>query len=114
MQGYADLASMMGRYPDTGILRRFGTLNMQNLLYLQAELIKLESELHELAKTDSDQGKSGNRVRGWYSKDWISLSNYYGSTDETQWQKVLQIRRKLKEYSKRWCFRLIVSSLYKT
>lgn len=103
MHNYADLASMMGRYPDTGILRRFGTLNMQNLLYLQAELTKLESELHVLARADIDQGNSGDRVKSWYAQDWIPLSNYYGNTDDKQWQKMLQIREKLKEYSKK-CF----------
>ena len=90
---------MMGRCPDMAILRKFGTLNMQNLLYLQAEISQLESELIRLARDDINQGNSGNRIKSWYTRNWLPLSNYFGTTDDTQWRKMLQIRGKLKEYS---------------
>ena len=79
----------------------FRTLNMQNLLYLQAELVKLESELSVLAKADIEEGNSGDRIKSWYTQDWIPLSNYDSNTDDKQWQKMLQIRTKIKEYSKK-------------
>lgn len=98
MEGYPELASIMGRYFEMGILRRFGTLNALNLLYLQAELIELESELQEIAGKDV---KSDIPFRSDFAHDWVLLSKPIGNGDEKQWQKVLQIRAKLKEYSER-------------
>ncbi|MCJ1437533.1 hypothetical protein MMC27_006920 [Xylographa pallens] len=72
---------------------------MQNLLYLQAELTHLESELDRLAKADIDQGNSGDQIKSWYTRNWIILGNVYGNTGNKQWQKMLQIRKKLKEYN---------------
>jgi hypothetical protein len=39
--GYTKLAIQMGQYSEMAIFRRFGALNAQNLLYLQAELVQL-------------------------------------------------------------------------
>src|SRR2546430_9690958 len=94
MEGYSKVAELMGHHNEFGILRRFRTLNMQNLLYLQAELTYLESELKELAEVD--QAHTG---RKFYSKDWRSLAHSENDGDDRQWQKVLEIRAKLKEYS---------------
>jgi hypothetical protein len=47
--GYAQLASLMGAHPEVAVFRRFGALNAQNLLYLQAELTHLELELRSTA-----------------------------------------------------------------
>lgn len=109
MEGYSELASIMGRYFQMGILRRFGTLNALNLLYLQAELTELESELQEIADKDA---KSDIPFRSDFAQDWVFLSKPIGNGDEKQWEKVLEIRAKLKEYSKRrpacaiclWCY----------
>jgi hypothetical protein len=43
-QGYPRLADAMHRYSDMAIFRKFEVLNLQNLLYLQAELTRLEDE----------------------------------------------------------------------
>ena len=45
MEGYDRFAQFMGTHPKLAISRRFGALNLRNLLYLQAELIYLEDEL---------------------------------------------------------------------
>jgi hypothetical protein len=47
MEGYAKVAHLMGTHGEFGIFRRFQTLNMQNLLYLQAEITHLEAELRQ-------------------------------------------------------------------
>ena len=96
MEGYPELASIMGRYFEMGILRRFGTLNTLNLLYLQAELIELETHLQEIAGRDA---KSDVPFRSDFAQDWVLLSSPSGNGDEEQWQKVLDVRAKLKEYS---------------
>ena len=96
MEGYAKVASMMGRHSELAILRRFGQLNLQNLLYLQAELVHLEAELKVLADADMSFDTS---IRNFYSKDWFTLSQSKIDGDDRQWQKVLQIREKLEIYS---------------
>jgi hypothetical protein len=94
-EGYAKIASTMSHHSELAIFRRFSKLNLQNLLYLQAELTLLEKDLDELVERDKT-----NPNRGFYTKDWWSLAE--SSDDEEgqeQWDKVLQIREKLKEYS---------------
>ena len=95
MEGYAKLASLMGAHPEVGILRRFGALNAQNLLYLQAELVNLESEF----RTISDNSRQID------SRDWFSLSISKNDTNDEgsvgdQWRVALMIRDRLKEYSR--------------
>lgn len=96
MEGYAKIAQLMGYSPELGILRRFGALNTQNLLYLQAELMHMEYDLQNLAEVDRS---SNITQRVIYTKDWWSLSHSKIDGNEKQWQKVLEIRSKLKEYS---------------
>ena len=101
MEGYAKLASLMGSHPEVAILRRFATLNAQNLLYLQAELVALENDLQSIAAEDC---ASGDPHRTIYSRDWYTLSQSENRTagDKRagkQWQTVLSIRDKLKDYS---------------
>ena len=99
MNGYSELASIMGKYSEMGILRRFGTLNAQNLLYLQAELTELEIGLKKAAQDDIDHGNHGDVRRRLFAQNWTLLSRPIGDGDETQWAKILQIRTKLREYS---------------
>lgn len=100
--GYSRLASLMGAHPETAILRRFGSLNALNLLYLQAELTNLENSLHKAATADS---KSGQFERSLYARDFQTLLESVkgvgekGGHNPTQWNLMLQIREKLNEYS---------------
>jgi hypothetical protein len=95
MEGYAKIASLMSHHHELAIFRRFGTFNLQNLLYLQAELTHLEEDLKEVVK--KDQADPG---RFFYTKHWYSLANSEDGEEKEQWGKVLQIREKLKEYSR--------------
>lgn len=95
MEGYQRLASLMGTHHEFAIFRRFRALNMQNILYLQAEIMHLEEELTELAKRDLK-----NPERAFHNKDWWSLSKGEAEGDQDQWVKVLEIREKLNIYSK--------------
>jgi len=94
MEGYQRVAELMASHDEFAILRRFRSLNMQNLLYLQAELISLGAELAELARQDSQHPE-----RPYHSKDWWSLANGLEEEDREQWEKVLEIREKLDIYS---------------
>jgi hypothetical protein len=98
MAGYIKLASLMGAHPEVAIFRRFGTLNAQNLLYLQAELISLDLKLKRCAKADAE---SGHPDRTIYDRDWQSLHESLQAPDGNpeQWQTILSIRKTLKEYS---------------
>lgn len=94
MEGYAKVAALMARYDELAILRGFKTLNIQNLLYLQAEIIHLEDRLKELVDTDASHPD-----REFHSKDWWALAHGEGKGGKTQWKQVRKIRKKLARYS---------------
>jgi hypothetical protein len=96
VDGYPKLAGQMGNFPETAILRRFSNLNSQNLLYLQAEIIHLENKLRKL-ETVNSQAEGGKKLS--YAKDWYWLNNSVNEGDGAQWNTMLEIREKLKEYS---------------
>ena len=87
------LADRMGIVPEMAIFRRFGDLNTQNLLYLQAELINYEAELRKLEQRDAKD--SGEKER--YSSDWIKLRLSKVRGDGAQWEKFKDIRLTLQE-----------------
>ncbi|KAH7400198.1 hypothetical protein BKA64DRAFT_744839 [Cadophora sp. MPI-SDFR-AT-0126] len=52
--GYPKLADMMAQYSQTAIFRRFRSLNLFNLLRIQAELVELEDRLRESFKSNEN------------------------------------------------------------
>ena len=96
MDGYAKVALLMSRHNEYGIVRQFGELNFKNLLYLQAELVELETQLRALADADK---RSQNSERLYYEKHWGLLSDSLKDGHNEQWKKMLEVRGKLKEYS---------------
>jgi hypothetical protein len=96
IEGYPRLAHHMGQYPDCAIIRRFSSLNSQNLLYLQAELVHLENKLRLLEARDHESQEGHGRD---YSKEWYWLRNSISEGNSEQLQTVLDIRGILKEYS---------------
>jgi hypothetical protein len=95
MEGYAKVAELMGRHPELAIIRKFKTANLQNLLYLQAEITYLEDELRQIENRDIGHGPP----RENFSHDWWFLANAETLKDKEQWAKVLQLRGKLEQYS---------------
>ena len=93
-EGYPRLAHLMGKYPGEAIFRRFATLNARNLLYLQAELVQLEWELEQ--DTNADCASEDGARRAFQTHARTLREEGKGSV---QWEKVLLIREKLKEYS---------------
>lgn len=96
-RSYSSLAELLGNNDGLAIYRRFATLNAQNLLYLQSELINLEDELKRPVIADSLSDDEQRRV---FKHDVTALKNAPSDAAEgKQWKKVLEIREKLKEYS---------------
>ena len=93
--GYPRLAAMMNKTPGSAIFRRFGDLNIQNLLYLQSEISHLLEDYGDMAREDYE---SGDSPRKHFSTEWIKLASSSGSACK-QWQQWLKIRSKLGQYS---------------
>ncbi|PMD62034.1 uncharacterized protein K444DRAFT_525568 [Hyaloscypha bicolor E] len=96
VEGYPRLAAQMGHYPETGIYRRFASLNSQNLLYLQAELVHLEKKVRQL-ETAASREQGGNKYL--YAKDWYWLKVSAEDGENELWQTVQETKAKLKEYN---------------
>ncbi|KAK8122226.1 hypothetical protein PG984_010896 [Apiospora sp. TS-2023a] len=97
MKGYAKIASFMGKQPEAVMVRRFANINLQNILYLQAEIVGLEVALRRI-ETEND-------VREDIQLDWYSLAHADEAADggeETrkQWETFTLLRKRLKEYNK--------------
>lgn len=98
MDGYSSLAGMMASYPSNAIFRRFGPLNVRNLLCLEAELVYLEADLKYLIAKDAAAGLD---EKGDYQYSIETLMKTPPDPNcYTQKEKTLEIRAKLKEYSK--------------
>ncbi|TVY33855.1 hypothetical protein LSUB1_G007853, partial [Lachnellula subtilissima] len=95
-EGYPRLAALQGTYPQLGIYRRFATLNARNLLYLQAELLDLETSLNEYTKEDGGSENSRKRLR---NKNWFYLSRKNDGVLGSQWHTMTRLRKKLKQYN---------------
>lgn len=90
---YAGLGTLMNQNTDVAIVRRFGSLNAQNLLYLQAELVILEKKLRQQEYFDRRFGSESEKD---FYRDYNTLSD---NRESEQYMLILQIREKLKEYS---------------
>lgn len=96
MDGYHRLAALMGDHKELLMLRRFAITNVKNLLYMQAELLHLEAELHDIILED----RSGSAKHQNYEYCVFDLKESNGvAGSDTQWRKILEIREKIKEYS---------------
>ncbi|KAK0737376.1 hypothetical protein B0T21DRAFT_410829 [Apiosordaria backusii] len=99
-EGYDRLARMMGSLPEMAMFRRFGVLSAEDLLYRQAELQELEAALRRFQKEDK---QSGHQDREDYALDWDALQRSGADdaaegNDSAQWDTILEIREKLKDY----------------
>lgn len=96
MADYSRLAAAMGNHREMALFRQFSVLNAKNLLYMQSELVHLESELANIAQEDKcseDSEKTSFHV------SLFDLKESCGTSNDLQWKKVLEIREKLKAYS---------------
>ena len=97
VRGYPKFAGQIGLRPKLSIFRRFGALNAENLLYLQAELVLLEKALEDQQHIDDT---STHLRKSKYALNWYQLRNSAHNGDTTQLDLVYKIRKTLKQYSK--------------
>jgi len=65
--GYPTLAAYVGATPELTIFRRFTSLQTQTLLYYQAELYSLETQLRSL-ELEASNSKDADKSR--FARDW--------------------------------------------
>lgn len=104
MNGYNTMTGLMVSFPSVAVFRRFLPLNVRNLLYLQAELVYLEADLKGAILADARSGEGHNNACQFSVEALMSLAN--DPKRYTQKDKTLQIRQKLKEYSKLTVFQV--------
>ncbi|KAI7152787.1 hypothetical protein KC349_g8777 [Hortaea werneckii] len=92
-KGYHRLADLMGHYPETAIFRRFGALNMLNLLSLQAELIDLQVQFRDIWVEDDASVDLDEKDYSTYFRKLVK------SETSLQYEMLLEIRKKLQEYN---------------
>lgn len=90
------LAAQIEQQPEMAIFRRFGALNAENLLYLQAELVHLEEELQ---KQQIGDHHSGVESKSKYALNWFHLRNSPANGDSKQFEMIHLIRDTLWKYS---------------
>jgi hypothetical protein len=127
--GYYRLAEAMAKVPERLILRSFGTLNAQSLLFYQAELIWLEDEYRKLEKNNCDLEKKEisktpqtctrseqappsepastshpAKKKAQSSRNWWALAEapYRSDKEKMQWELFLRIRQVMEKYSARY------------
>jgi hypothetical protein len=98
-EGYAQIAWRMSVFPELATSRSFRALNLQNLLYLQAELNLLEEAIHRQEQIDRESQSEKQR---WNARSWKTLKNgaQTAGGDGEKWRLFCEMREKLKEYSK--------------
>ena len=96
MADYHKLAGMMANHGEVAIFRRFDQLNLKNLLYMQAELIHLEAELHQM---ELDEKSAANSSKPAYPFSVYDLREAACSGKVTQWTKYQEVQSKLQAYS---------------
>ena len=100
--GFASLASAMVRCGDHSMMmyNRFDRLSTRNLLYLQSELAALQRQ-HEVF--DREDVFDAQTDCSYLSRSWEafeSAAKVQGSKAATRMALVVEIRGKIKEYSK--------------
>ncbi|KAK5718700.1 hypothetical protein LTR15_008434 [Elasticomyces elasticus] len=88
----------MSEHSESAQVLRFGDINVQNILYLQAEISALRQDLRAAEKQANDSPSGDPKL---FAVDWYTLAHTLDDDGKMngQWQKVLQLRLLMKEYS---------------
>jgi hypothetical protein len=93
VDGYPKLAHVIGRNPEYAIVRRFTTLDVKLLLYLQAELVQLE---HELSNSETLNHQEDESLQQSVTK---LMKAEEGTSARNQWEKIQELLEKKERYS---------------
>ena len=101
LKGYPSLAAFIASDLDHSsvLYKRFDKLAARNILYLQSELVELERRQDELDREDLDDELAAKKA----ARDWTAFKDaatVVGSKAEERMELVMEIREKIKEYSK--------------
>jgi len=99
VEGYPRLAHVIGRNREYAIVRRFTTLDVKLLLYLQAELVQLE---HELSRLEAQNSQDDVSMQQSVTK---LMKAERGTGAWKQWEMVQHILEKKEQYSEYPCVR---------
>jgi len=91
-QGYHRLARVMGGSSELAIFRKFNDLNILSLMSLQAELVELRDEFYSICEDDEKSGQE-------FDRSFAGLFGSKQSANNFQYEKLVAIREKMKEYS---------------
>ncbi len=101
---YQNLAGIMDKDEGTAIFRRFGDLNMLNLLSLQAELEKLRNDFKALCVQVPLENKNG--IQGYVARYSLPARQQQQEAEDIRKRKnserlemQIRIRETLKDYS---------------
>jgi hypothetical protein len=96
--GYNKLASLFDNFDDLAMFRCFSDLGAKNLLYMQADLLRLAQKLENQIEFDFEAEKSdAEDVANCWRALEESPEGYIGYRQK---QIILEIREKLKVYCK--------------
>jgi hypothetical protein len=91
---------MMSLNPDLVIFQRFKSLNVETLLYQQAEILHLQQALREIRLFELERLEHNpGRTAYDYMRNWSDLKEMGEAGETKTLQIVLEIRTKLSEYS---------------
>jgi hypothetical protein len=93
-RGYSKLSHFMYTKNHV-ILKQFRSTALRDILYLQAQLVHLETEFQNAAKVDRE---SGDKTRLLYDVEWFTLSCPENGSYSKQWGLELQIRSVLEQF----------------
>ncbi|KAL2812510.1 hypothetical protein BJX63DRAFT_421732 [Aspergillus granulosus] len=96
MRGYDKLATIMAGDKGLSIFRSFKKLNVKNLLYLQAEIVNVQTELERIIQEDES---SRDEIREKFSTSVYYLKEGLDPGRSEQWEKALQLRELLDKYN---------------
>ena len=95
MEGYTKIASFMGQHPESAMTLRFSDINLQSILYLQAEIYGLRQDLRLEERENAALPDLKRQALNWHL-----LAHDSESGEKTErWKKIEQLRHLLKEYS---------------
>src|SRR5450432_1649473 len=107
LEGFAEFSEFIATDGELSIYRRFGSLGARNILYLQAELQVLESQLKALDDDDHSvvllsSGKDcEKKAVDDAARAWESFESQVRARDQRQCRKmeiIIKIRILMKEY----------------
>lgn len=95
--GYPKMADFIGLEPQLAIFKRFGALNAENLLYMQAEIATLEEDLRSIVSGPDDSTNTQEAKNRDFAASWRLLQE--AGPNSLQYRKRMELRERLKEYS---------------